>query len=340
MYIVAHNLIMKNVTIVDIAKALGLSPSTVSRALNNRGRVSGATQKKVLDLSERWGYKPNPHALSLLRQRTYSIGLIVPELTHHFYSRIISGVDSILDTSGYQQFISTSKEDHERERRAVDTFLNARVDGLLIAVASGTTTYDHIQKILDHELPVILIDRMCEDVMAPYVITDDFEGARTATEYLISTGCRKIAFLKGPENISTTFSRFMGYQEALKNHDIPLNKRMVIDGSRPLDLAGKVAQLAQKEKVDAIFGHSDYHAFHAMKVVRELKYRVPQDISIMGYADEPVATYTTPSISTVRQPAYQMGRSGMELLLQEIETGKQSAPKILKTELVIRASTH
>jgi LacI family transcriptional regulator len=302
--------------------------------------MSKATRKKVLKLADEWGYKPNPHALGLLHKRTYSIGLIVPELTHHFYSRIISGVDSILDVTGYQQFISTSKEAYEREKRAVDTFLNARVDGLLIAMTSGTTKYDHIQKILDREVPVVLLDRMCEDVMAPYVITDDFKGATTATEYLIMTGCRNIIFIKGPENISTAFSRYMGFQEALKNHGIPLKDHMVIGGSQPQDLGRKLAQLLQKEKVDAIFGHSDYHAFHAMKIVRELKFRVPQDISIMGYADEPVATYTTPAISTVRQPAHQMGKLGMELLLSEIETGKQSAPKILDTELVIRASTH
>ncbi len=330
---------MKNVTIIDIAKALELSPSTVSRALNNRGRMSSTTRRRVLELAKEWGYRPNPHALSLLHRQTWSIGLIVPELTHHFYSKVISGIDRILEPAGYQQLISTSREEYEKEKRAVDTFLNARVDGLLIAMASGTTKYGHIQKILDWEVPLVLLDRMCEDVIAPYVITDDFEGAKSATEYLIGTGCKNILFLKGPENISTTFSRYMGFQEALKIHGIPLKQNRVVSANRQKNLGMELKALLKAEKVDAIFGHSDYHAFYAMKAAVEMGFKVPEDISIMGYADEPVAAYASPAISTVRQPARQMGSAGVEMLLHQIETGRKSDPVVLKTELVIREST-
>ncbi len=331
--------LMKNVTIVDIARELGLSPSTVSRALNDRGRMSATTRKKVMRLARKWGYSPNPHARSLLLKRTYTIGLIVPELTHHFYSRIITGVDTVLDNTEYQQFISTSGENYEREKKAVDALLEARVDGLLIAMASGTARYDHIQKVIDQEVPVMLLDRMCEDIMVPYVITDDFAGACMAMEYLIKTGCRNIAFLKGPENISTTFSRFMGYKETLKKHDIPIHEGFVIGSRHAEELEKSLIKLLQKEKVDGIFSHSDYHAFHALKAALTLGLRIPDDISIMGYADEPVAAFATPAISTVRHPAFQMGKTGMELLLKEIKTSQKSVPVVLETELVIRDST-
>jgi DNA-binding LacI/PurR family transcriptional regulator len=330
---------MKKITIVDIAEELDISPSTVSRALNGIGRMNQETRQQILDLAKAWDYHPNPHAVGLKKVKTSTIGLIVPELTHHFYSQIVKGVDSVLDAQGYQQIICVSNEEYEKERNAAMTLLNARVEGLLIAMSNETKEYAHIQQLIDDEIPVVFLDRMCEDIEAPYVMTDDFEGAKIATEYLIEKGCKSIVFVKGPENISTTFSRFMGYKEAMQIYKRPINDQFIIEHENREGLHNRLSNLLENYKVDGILAHSDYHAFRAMEIIQSLGYNVPQDIQIIGYADEPLASYTRPKITTVKQPAYEMGRLGMELLLNQIETGAIGEPQVLGTELIVRQST-
>ena len=330
---------MKRITIVDIAEKLDISPSTVSRALNGIGRMNQETRQQILELAREWGYHPNPHAQRLKKVKTSTIGVIIPELTHHFYSQIVKGVDSVLDEHGFQQIICVSNEEYEKERNAALALLNARVDGLLMALSNETKDYDHIQQLINDEIPVVFLDRMCEDIQAPYVMTDDFEGAKMATEYLIHTGCKNIAFLKGPENISTTFNRLIGYKEALKKNDFPIIDQYIIAHYKQDYLKDALRQLLKEENIDGLLAHSDYHAFRAMEVIHSLGYRVPEDISIIGYANEPLATYTTPKITTIKQPAFELGKVGMELLLHQINTGEKGEPKILKTELIIRQST-
>lgn len=330
---------MRKVTIVDIAHELDLSPSTVSRALNGIGRMNPETRQQILSLAKKWDYHPNPHAQRLKKVKTSTIGLIVPKLTHHFYSQIVKGVDTVLDEIGFQQIICVSNEEYEKEKNAADALLNARVDGLLVALSNETNNYNHIQHFIDEEIPVVFLDRMCEDIQAPYVMTNDFEGAKMATQHLIDIGCNNIAFVKGPEFISTTFSRFMGYKEALQKSNIPLDDKFIIIHENRQHLRERLAELMTDYKIDGLLAHSDYHAFRAMEIIQQLDYKVPEDISIIGYADEPLAYYTTPKITTVKQPAFEIGKIGMELLLQEINTGEKGEPQILNTELIMRQST-
>ncbi|MCG8309120.1 MAG: LacI family transcriptional regulator [Cytophagales bacterium] len=330
---------MRKVTIIDIAKELDLSPSTISRALNGIGRMNPKTRQQILDLAERWDYHPNPHAQRLKKSKTFTIGVIVPELTHHFYSRIIKGVDCVLDEAGYQQIICVSDEEYEKEKKAAEALLNARVDGLLVALSNETREYGHIQQLINEEIPVVFLDRMCEDIQAPYVMTDDFEGAMQATQYLIDMGCKKIVFVKGPEVISTTFSRLMGYKESMKRNEIGISEKQIIDHGDQEHLKACLKRLIYNHQIDGLLAHSDYHAFKAMEIIHESGLNVPGDISIIGYADEPLANYTTPKITTVKQPAFEIGKTGMELLMNLIETGDAGEPKVLTTELIIRDST-
>jgi LacI family transcriptional regulator len=170
-------------------------------------------------------------------------------------------------------------------------------------------------------------------------MTDDFEGAKMATQHLINIGCQKIVFLKGPEIISTTFSRLMGYKEALKKNEFPIEQEFIIDHCDQQELSGCLSGLVNERKIDGLLAHSDYHAFKAIEIIQKLGYKVPDDINIIGYADEPLASYTTPKITTVKQPAFEMGRKGMEMLMGQIESGKMGEPQILNTELIIREST-
>jgi len=330
---------MRKATIVDIAKELNLSASTVSRALNGIGRMNQATRNKVLQLAKKWDYHPNPHAKRLKKSKTFTIGLIVPELTHHFYSKIVKGIDSILDDIGYQQIICVSNEEYAKEKKAAQALLDARVDGLLIALSNQTEEYDHIQQLIDNEIPVVFIDRTCEDIHAPYVITDDFEGAKTATNYLIDLGCKNIAFIQGPKNVSTTFHRLTGYKEALKAGNIPLDEKLIIKHEEDAKFNDLIKNIVETCHVDGILAHSDYHAFKSMQALQNHGYKVPDDVQIVGYADEPLASYTTPGITTVKQPAFELGKIGMELLMKEIESGVAGEPKVLETVLVVREST-
>lgn len=330
---------MKKITIVDIAKGLGISASTVSRALNGIGRMNADTRQQIIELAKELSYHPNPHAQRLQKVKSSTIGVIIPELTHHFFSQIVKGVDEILDHHGYQQIICVTNDSYEKEKSAAETLLNARVDGLLVALSNETKDYDHIQQFIDEEVPVVFLDRMCEDILSPYVMTDDFEGALKATEYLISSGCKNIAFAKGPKNISTTFSRFMGFKEALKKHNIPINNQLILEHENRNNLQIRLYQLFSEFSLDGLLAHSDYHAFRALEIINKMGYSIPKDIQIIGYADEPLASYTTPKITTVKQPAFEIGKVGMELLLYQIDTGEMGDPRILETELIIRDST-
>ena len=330
---------MRKTTIVDIANELDLSPSTVSRALNGIGRMNETTRQKVLDLAKKWDYHPNPHAQRLKKPKTSTIGLIVPELTHHFYSEIVRGVDSILDDVGYQQIICVSNEEYEKEKKAAGTLLKARVDGLLIAMSNETKEYHHIQQLINEEIPVVFLDRTCEDIQAPYVCTDDFEGAKAAVIYLLELGCSRIGFIQGPEQISTSFNRLTGYKEGLRAKQLPLNEKFIIRHENRQQLNHRLRELMEVHHIEAILAHSDYHAFEAMKALQAMGYAIPGDIKIIGFADEPLASYTSPAITTVKQPAFEIGRVGMELLMQQIETGVMGEPRVLKTELIVREST-
>lgn len=330
---------MRKVTIVDIARELDLSPSTVSRALNGIGRMNPETRQEILDLAKQWDYHPNPHAQRLKKAKTSTIGLIVPELTHHFYSQIIKGVDSVLDEIGYQQIICVSNEEYVKEKKAAEALLNARVDGLLVALANETSNFDHLQQLVNEEIPMVFLDRMCEDIEAPYVMTDDFEGAKMATEFLLDNGCRNILFIKGPENISTSFSRLMGYKEAFKQNRGAFLEDFTLPHSNSAQLRESLKKLVKEHAIDGLVAHSDYHAFRAMEVLQQLGKSVPGDIQIIGYADEPLASYTTPKITTMKQPAFDMGRLGMEMLWHEIESGNKKDPVVLNTELIVREST-
>ncbi|MDF9797796.1 DNA-binding LacI/PurR family transcriptional regulator [Catalinimonas alkaloidigena] len=331
----------KRVSITDIARALNVTPSTVSRALNGGHKISEKTRKKIIDLAAELGYRPNPFAKSLLYNKTYNIGLVIPEFTHHFFNKVLNGIESVTYERGYHLIICTSDNLYEKEKKSCQTLLDARVDGMVATVANNSQSFEHYKDIIDAGVPLVLIDRICEDIETNYVITDDFEGARQAVEHLISTDCRKIIYIKGPDSISTTFNRYMGYVEALKKHNIPLNEELVLASDD--DLPKKLRALLQEKKVDAIFAFSDYLAYDALKVIREEGLSVPEDISVIGYADEPIATYLSPALSTVQQPAFDIGRIGASFIMDRIDKGSSAEQdfftEYLPTKLVLRAST-
>lgn len=308
----------KRISITDIANALQVTPSTVSRALNGGGKVSEKKKLEILSLAKKLGYRPNPIAKSLLENKTHTIGLIIPEFTHHFYSRMLAGIESVTTEAGYQLLICTSNEKQTQEIKSIQTLLDARVDGILATISKMDDKFEHLQEVMDSGTPLVLVDRFSEEIETPYVISDDFKGAFSAVDHLCQSGCRNIMYIKGPENLSTTFNRYMGYKEALRKNEIALKEEFILEGSDP-DLAEKITSCLRNFPIDGAFTYSDYLAFEIYKVASELKIPIPDRLAVIGYADEPISTYISPTLSSVNQQPYEMGAMGANYLMNKIK---------------------
>ncbi|RAI94201.1 LacI family DNA-binding transcriptional regulator [Algoriphagus yeomjeoni] len=328
----------KRISITDIANALQVTPSTVSRALNGGGKVSEKKRLEIISLAKKLGYRPNPIAKSLLANRTQTIGLILPEFTHHFYSRVLAGIESITSKAGYQLLICTSNENQNQEIKSTLTLLDARVDGILATISKMNDKFEHIQEVMDSGTPLVLVDRFSEEIETPYVISDDFKGAFSAVDYLCQIGCKNILHIKGPDNLSTTFNRFMGYKEALRKHNMPLKEELVLESSDP-KLVEKIRLCLTRHQVDGAFTYSDYLAFEIYKLASQLKIQIPEELSVIGYADEPISTYISPTLSTVNQQPFEMGAMSARYLLNKINDPEVALEvKNLETKLMIRES--
>ena len=329
----------KRVSITDIAKQLEVNASTVSRALNGSKKVSEKKRREIIALAKELGYRPNPSAKNLVKRETNTIGLIIPEFTLHFYSRMLSGIESVTSSQGYQLIICTSNEKQKQEIKACETFLDARVDGILATVCKKNEKFGHLQQILDSGTPLVLMDRICEDVETSYVVSNDFEGAYNAVKYLLESGCKRILHISGPKNLSTSFNRMMGYKEALKKHDIEFNPAWLIQNDQR-DLTRIIKSCIQNQLIQGVFAYNDYLAYEVYQIARELKLNVPEDLSIIGFADEPIANYLTPQLSTVNQQPFKMGAAAAKFLLNQIKKpGNSVESKGLETKLVLRGST-
>lgn len=328
----------KRTSITDIANALNVTPSTVSRALNGGGKVSEKKRLEILALAKKLGYRPNPIAKSLLENRTHTIGLIIPEFTHHFYSRMLAGIESVTSKAGYQLLICTSNEKQKQEIKSTHALLDARVDGIIATISKMNDKFEHLQEVMDSGTPLVLVDRFSEDIETPYVISDDFNGAFSAVDFLCQNGCRNILHIKGPENLSTTFNRFMGFKEALRKHKIELNEDLILESSDP-NLIEKIRSCLKDSQIDGAFTYSDYLAFEIYKVASELNISIPNQLSVIGYADEPISTYLSPTLSTVNQQPFEMGVTGAQYLLNKINNPEIELEfKNLEAKLVIRES--
>ncbi|WP_044209844.1 LacI family DNA-binding transcriptional regulator [Flammeovirga sp. OC4] len=327
-----------SITIKDLAKELGVSPTTISRALNGGERISEKTRKKVEELAKKYNYRPNMVARNLQKQSTKTVGVIIPEFNHNFFSMMLHGVEEVARTLGYQMMITTSGRNYEQEKKACFSMADAKVDGILIALSQDMEDYSYLNDIRDEGIPIVLLDRICEDIDTSVVITDDFSGAFKAVDYLLDKGHRKILHMKGDEGISTTFNRYMGYVEAFKRKNLKFDQDLVISGNlkhNPKDALKE--KLLSNNAPTAIFASSDYLAFMALETISTLGLKVPEDIAIIGYADEPISRYSTPKLSTIKQPSFEMGKKALELLF-EYEKQDEHKHMVIDTELVVRES--
>ncbi|MGK2862227.1 MAG: LacI family DNA-binding transcriptional regulator [Chitinophagaceae bacterium] len=335
------------VTIKDIAKALGISTSTVSRALRDSYEIGSETKKMVLDCAEKLNYRPNPIALSLKERRSRSIGVVVCEIANSFFSQVINGIESIAYDRGYNVIISQTHESYDREVVDLQYLSSRSVDGLLISLSTETSDLSHIRALHDRGLPIVFFDRITEEINTHRVVIDNFKGANDAITHLINNGYRNIAALAGSEFLSITTERLAGYKEALLANDFKVNEDYIhhcfYGGMVFTEIEEVVNKLfSLKQKPDAIFTTSDSLTTGCLKTLSRRGLKVPDDIAIAGFSNTDLAELINPPLTLIRQPAEEMGRAATELLLQLIESKrpiKDFEKRVLTPELQIRASS-
>ena len=331
------------VTIKDIARELGVSPSTVSRAMKDHPDISPETKKQVNELVEKLKYRPNTVALSLRSRKTNIIALVVPEIVHHFFSSVISGIEEVAQEAGYHVMIFQTNESYEREVAIARSLASMQIDGLLVSIAKTSMKFGHFTELMNEGIPLVFFDRACEEIQADKVVVDDFTGAFNAVEYLIQSGCKRIAHFAAPQHLQIGYQRKRGYISALEKHRIEPAEELMVKCDT-LDEALKITpQIMRLEPhPDAIFAVNDMTASGAIKVLKQLRFRIPEDVSVIGFTDGIVATVTDPTLSSVSQHGSIMGKKAMNMLLQRIDILEENIPariEVLPTDLIIREST-
>jgi len=330
------------VTIKDIAEKLGISPSTVSRALKDHPDISKATKKAVRELAAELNYEPNAIALSLLSSRSNIIGLIIPEIVHYFFSQVISGIEDVAYDAGYHVIICQSNESYSREAKNVQALLSSRIEGLLLSISKETRDLDHLRKLRKKNIPIVFFDRIPKDFEADHVIIDDYNGAYQATKHLIDVGCKRIAHLGTSHDMGIGRDRYEGFIQALRDHDLPIDKRLIVDCD-----TYKSARLVTRRLIyelnpaDGIFAVNDRTAIGALQTAREYGKKIPDEIAVVGFSNGIYANMTDPPLTTIEQFGYKMGQEAIQMLFDRL-FAKEDYPavrKVIESQLIVRGST-
>lgn len=335
------------ITIKDIAKALGLSTSTVSRALRGGYEISAETKKLVLEYAEKINYHPNPIALSLKERRSHSIGVVVCEVANNYFSQAINGIESIAYNRGYHVIITQTHESYDREVVNVQHMASRSVDGLLVSLSSETQDLSHLKYLNDKGLPIVFFDRVAADIETHKVIANNYKGAFDATEHLIKSGIRKIGHLTSSPYLSISIERLEGYKAALAKHNIAFNPDYLQNcehgGMIQEEVEVAVSRLLNlSDKPEAIFVAGDRLSTGCLISLKQHNVKVPGDLAIAGFTNSDFAELFSPPLTTVRQPAFKIGQIATEMLIQLIESKypvTEFETKMLDTELFIRESS-
>jgi len=335
------------VTIKDIAKALGLSTSTVSRALRDSYEISPETKKIVLEYAQKINYQPNPIALSLKERRSRSIGVIVCEIANSFFSQVINGIESIAYNNGYNVIIAQSRESFERELMNLQYLTSRSIDGLIVSVSTETNDFGSFRQLHEKELPLVFFDRIVDEINTHKVIADNYKGAYDATTHLIKNGYQRIAILANAEVLSITKERLAGYRAALVDNNIELNNTLVKYCHHGGMIFSEVEQtvnelLNLEERPDAIFASADKLTTGCLRILKAKRIEVPGEIALTGFSNTDLTELLQPSLTVVKQPAFEMGEVAMKFLIQLIESKRPVTDfetRVLPTQLFVREST-
>lgn len=333
--------IKRPVSLKDLATELGVSISTVSRALKNSSEISFDMKTKVKALAKKRGYRPNPFAMSLLKNAPRIIGIIVPDIVTHYYSSIISGINDIARQQGYSIVITSSYEQYELEKQCLEDLVNIRVEGIIACLSQETKEYSHFEILHEQNVPIVFFDRVCLKNKFSSVITDNVESAFNATIHLLETGSKKIGFIGGSNHLDIVKQRKHGYLQALRDHKIPIEKELVFSKKIGYDSGyeGTFKFLSLPSPPDAILCINDSQAFGAMKAIKEKGLRIPEDVSLIGYADEVYSNYVDPPLTTLTHQTYKIGETACQLLLKQIKGEKKIEQIVIPCILSVRESS-
>ena len=332
----------KNPTIKDIARELNIHHATVSRALRDHPDVHPQTREKVLSMAKKLKYRPNIFAQNLKTDNTNFVGVIVPEIMHYFFASVISGIEEVGYENGYVIFVCQSNEEFKREITNVEALMSNKVAGMLVSVSQTTKKSGHFKNFIKSKGKLVFFDRVCPDVRAPKVIVDDYKGAFEATNFLVKKGHRRIVHITGDTGIFITDERLRGYKDALEYNGIPFDQNLVYYSGfhEKHGMSATKHFINEKSDFTAIFAVNDPVALGAYEVLKKEKIRIPDDVAVIGFSNDPISAIVEPSLTTVEQPAYQMGVEAMKLLISQIKNDDDTeiTTKVLPTKLIIRDS--
>ncbi|SIS38802.1 transcriptional regulator, LacI family [Zobellia uliginosa] len=333
----------KQTTLKDIAAELNVSISTVSRALQGNPRISIKTREKVLELAQQYGYFQTKYITPFSAKKINAVGVIVPSVKYHLYAMAISGIEEVLERHHMQIIICQSNESYEREKILVKELTDIGVAGLIVSLASETKQYEHFATAKKKKIPLVFFNRLCEEVVSDKVIIDNFKAAYDATQHLIAVGCTRIAYIGGPEKLQISETRLSGYRAALQDAHMAIDEKLIenTDFTRDGNLSTARKLLYSPDHPDGILTFSDQVAIGAMMAAKERGLRMPEELAIIGFNNEPVDQLLEPTLTSIDQPSYEMGKESAQLIVDRIaDFDKAVTRKVLKSQLVIRNSTN
>ena len=333
-------------TLKQIAKELNVSVSTVSKALNDSPEISSSTKIRIKEYAKLKNYKPNVIGLNLKNRKTKTIGVIIPNILNSFFAKVFSGIEKVADEKGYNVIMCISNESLEKETHTLEMLSNGTIDGFIVSVseeAQKNHEYNHFSSIINDGTPIVMFDRIADEVDCDKVIVDDYDSALNSTQHLINLGCKNIALLFSIDNLSVGKLRADGYLKALENNNIPVNSNIILRTDSEDDLKSKIENIFENNTIDGVFALDENDSVAALKIGLKKGYKIPEELSIIGFADGILASRRlSPSLTTVSQHGIEIGEVAAKLLIERLESKEEHIPYetvVIKTKLKEREST-
>ena len=332
-------------TLKQIAKDLGVSVSTVSKALNDSPEISEPTKIKIQEFAKLKNYKPNITALNLKNRKTKTIGVIIPNILNSFFAKVFSGIEKVADEKGYHVITCISNESLEKEIHTMEMLSNGTIDGFILSISEESqkeNNFQHFIEIINDGTPIVMFDRITDEVNCDKVVVDDLDSAFNATQHLVNLGCKKIALFSAIDNLSVAKLRVKGYKNALKKNNIQLEKDLVLLCDSIEDFDAKIDNFFKNNTIDAVFGLDEHSSATAIKMGLKHGYKIPENLSVIGFADGVWSRRLSPSLSTVSQHGPEIGEAAAKMLIEKLESKEEEytyRTQVLKTELRQREST-
>lgn len=334
----------QKITIKTIAKELGVSTSTVSKALKDSHEISTETKERIQAYANLYNYKPNNLALQLRNQKTKVIGVILPKIVHHFFSTVIMGIEEGANKKGYNIIVCFSNESYQKEVETLKVLSNGSVDGIIVSIANETLKnkdFKHFTDLVAEEIPLVLFDRVVDEILCDKVVVDDVGAGYKATKHLLSNGRKKIALITTPKHVNVGTLRRQGYEKALIEAYIKTDKNLIVEVDENLDIKKQIEKVFEQE-IDGVFAVNEIYAANSMRIAKERGFSIPEEMSIIGFTDGLISEYSSPSITTIAQHGFTMGKQSVELLIERIENEAEVfKPKkiVISSDLKLREST-